>query len=77
MSKLIPFSKNHQNYKNVPDALMWAVPIHEAISCPEVTRQAKFLEVMVDQKLAAEEMAERSKTISLVPKQPVSSEIGS
>jgi hypothetical protein len=35
------------------------------------------LEVLVDQKLAAEEMAERSKTISLVPKQPVSSEIGS
>jgi hypothetical protein len=57
--------------------LKWAVPIHEAISSPEAKRQAKLLEVLVDQKLAAEEMAERSKTISLVPKQPVSSDIGS
>lgn len=72
MAKVLPLSRNHKKYENIPDRLKWAVPIHEAISNPDTKRQAKLLEVLVDQTLAAEEKVKRSQIICLVPKLPIS-----
>lgn len=72
MAKVLPLSRNYKKYENIPVGLKWAVPIHKGISSPEAKRKAKLLEVLVDQKLAAEDKAKQSQIISLVPKPPVS-----
>lgn len=72
MTKVLPLTRNHKMYENIPDRLKWAVPIHEAISSPQAKLQAKLLEVLVDQTLAAEKNVKRSQIISLVPKLPIS-----
>lgn len=41
MSKVIPLTKNHKNYENVPDTLKWALPIHECLEKPEVIEASK------------------------------------
>jgi len=77
MGKLIPLTKNHKTYENIPEGLRWAIPIHEAVSRPEVKRQAKFLEALVDQRLEREEIENRKLAISLVPTPGVSSDTSS
>ncbi len=62
MGKVLGLTKNNHKYKNVPDKLKWAIPIHEAISRPEVINQGKALEVLVDQKIAHEEKLKRTQT---------------
>lgn len=44
MSKVIPLSKNHKNYDDVPDSLKWAIPIHECLESPEVKEHSRKLE---------------------------------
>lgn len=41
MSKVIPLTKNHKNYDDVPDGLKWAIPIHECLESPEVKEASK------------------------------------
>lgn len=38
MSKVIPLTKNHKNYEDVPDTLKWALAIHECLEKPEVKK---------------------------------------
>ena len=67
MSNVIPFSKKKSKYDGIPTGLRWAIPIHEAVSRPEVKRTGKLLEVLVDQRLKREEQEKRKMTISLEP----------
>lgn len=43
MSKIIPLTKNHKNYDDVPDSLKWAIPIHECLEKPEVKECSRRL----------------------------------
>ncbi len=45
MSKVIPLTKNHKNYEDVPDSLKWALPIHECLEKPKVQEASHRLEV--------------------------------
>ena len=44
MSKVIPLTKKHKNYEDVPDTLKWALPIHECIESLEVQEASRRLE---------------------------------
>lgn len=44
MAKILPLTKNHKNYNNVPTGLKWAIPIHECLESPEVKQRSKQLE---------------------------------
>ena len=44
MNKILPLSKNHKNYDDVPDGLKWAIPIHECLESPEVKERSRRLE---------------------------------
>lgn len=44
MSKVLPLSKNHKDYEDVPDGLKWAIPIHECLEKPDVKARSKRLE---------------------------------
>lgn len=43
MSKIIPLSKNHKQYEDIPDGLKWAIPIHECLESPEVKERSRRL----------------------------------
>jgi hypothetical protein len=43
-SNILPLTKNHKNYDDVPDGLKWAIPIHECLESPEVKQRSKRLE---------------------------------
>ena len=77
MGDVVWINKEHEQYKDLPKGLCWAIPIHEAVSRPEVKRQAKFLEALVDQKLKRQEIENRKRAISLVPTPGVSSDTSS
>ena len=53
--RVLGLTKDNDKYAAVPDALKWAIPIHECVSSPEVQRQSNMLEAYVDQRLAREE----------------------
>lgn len=44
MNKIIPLTKNHKEYEDVPDRLKWAIPIHECLERPEVIEASRRLE---------------------------------
>lgn len=44
MAKVLPLSKNHKDYEDVPDGLKWAIPIHECLEKPEVKERSRRLE---------------------------------
>lgn len=44
MNKVIPLTKNHKDYEEVPDGLKWAIPIHECLEKPEVKEASHRLE---------------------------------
>lgn len=54
MSKVIPLSKNHKNYGDVPDGLKWAIPIHECLESPEVKKRSRRLEEESKARVATE-----------------------
>jgi len=68
MSNVLGLTKNNHKYKNVPDKLKWAIPIQECVSRPEVVRQGKMLEALVDQKIAQEARMKTKEAMSLVSK---------
>ncbi len=68
VGKVLGLTLNNAKYQNVPDKLKWAIPIHECVSRPEVKRQSKLREALVDQKLAREERAAKSKKFTSLPK---------
>lgn len=44
MSKVLPLTKNHKDYEDVPDGLKWAIPVHECLEKPEVKERSRRLE---------------------------------
>ncbi len=44
MNKVIPLTKNHKDYEDVPDGLKWAIPIHECLEKPEIQESSRRLE---------------------------------
>ncbi len=54
MSKVLPLSKNHKDYEDVPDGLKWAIPIHECLEKPEVKARSKRLEEESKRRVASE-----------------------
>lgn len=54
MSKVIPLSKNHKNYDDVPDSLKWAIPIHECLESPEVQEASRIVEAKAKSKVEIE-----------------------
>jgi len=44
MNKVIPLTKNHKDYEDVPDGIKWAIPIHECLEKPEVKERSRRLE---------------------------------
>ena len=63
MSKVIPLSKNHKNYEDVPDSLKWAIPIHECLESAEVKEASRIVEVKAKAKI---EQEFRKKNIKIV-----------
>ena len=63
MSKVVPLSKNHKNYDDVPDSLKWAIPIHECLESPEVKERSRRLE---EESKARVEKEFRKKKITLI-----------
>lgn len=64
MSKIIPLSKNHKNYDDVPDGLKWAIPIHECLESPEVKERSRRLEE--EAKLRVEKELRKKKNIKVI-----------
>jgi len=63
VSKVIPLTKNHKNYEDVPDGLKWAIPIHECLESAEVKEASRRLET--ESKLRVESKF-RKKNIKIV-----------
>ncbi len=63
MNKVIPLSKNHKNYDDVPDGLKWAIPIHECLEKPEVKEASRRMEAESKRRVEREF---RKKTIKIV-----------
>lgn len=63
MSKIIPLTKDHKNYEDVPDGLKWALPIHECLEKPEIKEASRRLEAESKKRV---EMEFRKKYISLI-----------
>lgn len=41
MGKVLGITKNNKDYKDIPDNLKWAIPIHEATETPEYKADCK------------------------------------
>ncbi|MBY0316587.1 MAG: hypothetical protein K2Q26_13770 [Bdellovibrionales bacterium] len=54
MSKVIPLSKNHKKYEDVPDGLKWAIPIHECLQKSEVKEASKRADEQAKKKIRKE-----------------------
>ncbi len=54
MSKIIPLSKNHKKYNDVPDGLQWAIPIHECLEKPEVKERSRRLQELAQREVEKE-----------------------
>ena len=62
MSKVIPLSKNHKNYDDVPNGLKWAIPIHECLESADVKEASRKVEAKAKSKV---ELESRKKNIKL------------
>ena len=51
---VLPLTKNHKNYDDVPVGLKWVIPIHECLESPEVKQRSKQLEVEAKLKVEKE-----------------------
>jgi hypothetical protein len=63
MSKIIPLTKNHKNYDDVPDGLKWAIPIHECLEKPEVKEASHRLEQQSKNKIEKEFLKKQIKLV--------------
>ena len=70
MSKIIPLTKNHKNYEDVPDTLKWALPIHECLEKPEVKEASHRLEqqskIKIEKEIKENERAKRLQRLSVI-----------
>ncbi len=70
MSKIIPLTKNHENYDDVPDSLKWAIPIHECLEKPEVKKASHRLEqqskIKIEKEIKEKERATRLQKLSVI-----------
>lgn len=70
MSKIIPLTKNHKNYDDVPDSLKWAIPIHECLEKPEVKEASHRLEQQskfkIEKEFEEKERAKRLQRLSVI-----------
>ncbi len=64
-SKVVPLSKNHKDYEDVPDGLKWAVPIHECLQRPEVVEEGKNLQERAKKKVERELCSQKIKIIKI------------
>ncbi len=68
MAKVLPLTKNHKNYDDVPDNLKWGIPIHECLESPEVKQRSQKLEEEAKRKVEQEfeeiEKAKRRRALS-------------
>ncbi len=67
MSKVIPLTKNHKNYEDVPDTLKWALPIHECLEKPEAQEARRRLEAESKLRVEKEFRKKNIKIVSLNP----------
>ncbi len=65
MSKVIPLTKNHKNYEDVPDGLNWAIPIHECLEKTEVQEASRRLEAESKLRVENEFRKKKIKIVSL------------
>lgn len=54
MAKVLPLTKNHKKYNEVPDNLKWTIPIHECLESPEVKQRSQKLEEEAKRKVEQE-----------------------
>lgn len=70
MNKVLPLTKNHKNYDDVPDSLKWAIPIHECLEKPEVKEASRRLEeeskARVEQEIKENKRTTTRSTLSLI-----------
>ena len=57
MSKIVPLSKQHKDYEEVPDGLKWAIPIHECLEKPDVKEASKRHEDQARKRLRKDSIA--------------------
>jgi hypothetical protein len=65
MFKVLPLTKNHKNYEDVPDTLKWALPIHECLEKPEVQEASRRLEAESKLRFEKEFRKKNIKIVSL------------
>ncbi|GEM_PF-5293632 len=70
MNKVLPLTKNHKNYDDVPDSLKWAIPIHECLEKPEVKEASHRLEQQsknkIEKEIKEKERAKRLQKLSVI-----------
>lgn len=70
MNKVLPLTKNHKKYNDVPDSLKWAIPIHECLEKPEVKQASRRLEeeskARVEQEIKENKRTAKLSTLSLI-----------
>lgn len=66
---LLAFTRKPQkNYKNVPEGLMWAIPIHECLEKPEVKAESKRLQAESLARITKEFNERKKKEKALAPR---------
>lgn len=68
MGKVLGLSVNNDKYKDVPDSLKWAIPLHEHLSSPQACAEAKRLEREAEARTRALEKADMRSRLKSVPK---------
>lgn len=59
LAKVLGLTKNNHKYKNVPEGLKWAIPVHEAATRPEVVASGKSLQETAKREVAEEKCKRR------------------
>ncbi len=68
MAKILGLSKNNDKYANVPDALKWAIPLHEWVTRPEALAEAQAMTESSKKRVEAELKAKRKVQMASIPK---------
>ena len=68
MRKVLGLTQNNARYRDVPEGLMWAIPIHECIIQSDIIAEGRERLARVRKQMHIEFKAERRSKFSLVPK---------
>lgn len=71
MGKVLGLSTNNTKYTDVPDSLKWAIPLHEWISSPQMSADARRLDREADARIREAEKAEMRVLLKAVPKKHI------